>query len=158
MDLVGPCWVFWFRTHMNSTCTWWVNRGSPPVFILCIRALSNFRYLAQLHLIDDHSLSDISDALALFHQHKQAILNAGARVRAENNPLDHFFIPRLELLIMIQMPADLQCVLAVVGVLRGNLDHIDMGTLRGIHRPLNRGPRPAGTCDNTVEKRQLFNL
>ena len=67
-------------------------------FVLCIRALSDFRYLAQSHSIDGHTLKDISDALALFHQYKQAILDAGARVGTGKNPLDHFFIPKLELL------------------------------------------------------------
>ena len=70
----------------------------PKEFVLCIRALSDFRYLAQSHSIDDHTLSDISDALALFHQHKQAILNASARVGMGSNPLNHFFIPKIELL------------------------------------------------------------
>ena len=70
----------------------------PKEFVLCIRALSDFQYLAQSHSINNHTLSDISDALALFHRYKQAILDAGARVRTGNNPLDHFFIPKLELL------------------------------------------------------------
>ena len=67
-------------------------------FTLCIRALADFRYLAQSRSIDSHTISEISNALALFHKHKQAILDAGARVGTSNNPLDHFFIPKLELL------------------------------------------------------------
>lgn len=67
-------------------------------FTLCIRALSDFRYLAQSRSIDDRTLSNISNALALFHQNKQTILDAGARVGTGNKPLDHFFIPKLELL------------------------------------------------------------
>ena len=55
------------------------------------------------------------------------------------------------------MSADMRSVLAVVGVLGGNLDRIDMGTLCGIHRPLNRGPRPADACDDTVEELDFWN-
>jgi hypothetical protein len=72
--------------------------AAPKEFILCIRALSDFRYLAQSHLIDDRTLAEISNALATFHKHKKAILDAKARVGKGNKPLNHFFIPKLELL------------------------------------------------------------
>jgi hypothetical protein len=67
-------------------------------FMLCIRALSDFRYLAQSRSIDTYTLAEISNALDIFHQNKHAILAAGARVGTGNTPLDHFFIPKLELL------------------------------------------------------------
>ena len=70
----------------------------PKEFVICIRALSDFRYLAQSRLIDNRTLTEISNALALFHKHKQAILDAGARVGKRNKKIDHFFIPKLELL------------------------------------------------------------
>jgi hypothetical protein len=70
----------------------------PKEFIQCIRALADFRYLAQSLSIDDHTLTKISGALDLFHQNKHAILNAGARVGKGSKPLGHFFIPKLELL------------------------------------------------------------
>ena len=69
----------------------------PKEFVLCIRALSDFRYLAQSRSISSHTLTEISNSLALFHQNKQAILDAGARVGKGNHPLKHFFIPKLEL-------------------------------------------------------------
>jgi len=53
---------------------------APKEFVLCIRALSNFRYLAQSHSISSHTLTEISNALTLFHQNKQAILDAKARI------------------------------------------------------------------------------
>ena len=68
----------------------------PKEFVLCIRALSDFRYLAQSHSIDNCTLDMLSNALDLFHQNKRAILDAGARVGKGNKPLDHFFIPKLE--------------------------------------------------------------
>ena len=67
-------------------------------FLLCIRALADFRYLAQSHSIDDRTLTEIYNALTLFHKNKQAILDAKARVGKGNKPLNHFFIPKLELL------------------------------------------------------------
>ena len=70
----------------------------PKKFILCIRALCDFRYLAQSRTIDTRTLTEISNALTLFHQNKQAILDAGARVGKGNKQLGHFFIPKLELL------------------------------------------------------------
>ena len=69
----------------------------PPPFLIAIRALLDFRYLAQSPRIDDNVCKRITDALRLFHQHKKAILDAGAR-RGKKQPLDHFEIPKLELL------------------------------------------------------------
>ena len=70
----------------------------PKEFILCIRALSNFRYLGQSHSVDNHTLSEISTALDLFHKNKHTILNARARVGKGSKPINNFFIPKLELL------------------------------------------------------------
>ena len=67
-------------------------------FLLCIWALSNFHYLAQSRSIDNHTLTKISITLSLFHQKKQAILDAGARVGTGNKPINNFFIPKLEFL------------------------------------------------------------
>jgi hypothetical protein len=68
----------------------------PKEFLLCIRALADFRYLAQSRSIDDHTIAEISNALAIFHENKQAILDAGARVGKGNKPINNFFIPKLE--------------------------------------------------------------
>lgn len=70
----------------------------PKNFILCVRALSDFRYLAQSRSISGHTLTQITAALDLFHQNKHAILDAGARVGKSNKPINNFFIPKLELL------------------------------------------------------------
>ena len=69
----------------------------PPPFLIAIRALLDFRYLAQSPRIDDNVCKLITNALGLFHQHKKAILDAGGR-RGKKQPLDHFEIPKLELL------------------------------------------------------------
>jgi hypothetical protein len=69
----------------------------PPRFLVAIRALLDFRYIAQSPAVDENTCGQISSALALFHQHKDAILNAGAR-RGKKAPIDNWQIPKLELL------------------------------------------------------------
>ena len=71
---------------------------APPSFVIAIRALMDFRYLAQSRQLDDNSLSRLSASLELFHQHKQTILDIGARVGKGNKRMDHFQIPKLELM------------------------------------------------------------
>ena len=58
----------------------------------------DFRYLAQSRQLDDNQLTQIAASLHLFYSHKQSILNAGARVGKGNKCLDHFQIPKLELM------------------------------------------------------------
>jgi hypothetical protein len=68
-----------------------------PQFVLVLHALMDFRYLAQSPLLDDRDCERISNALTLFHQNKQAIMDAGA-CRGKNGPILHWEIPKLELL------------------------------------------------------------
>ena len=69
---------------------------APPLFVIAIRALMDFRYLAQSRQLDDNQLAQITTSLQLFHDHKQSILDAGARVGKKNKPMNHFQIPKLE--------------------------------------------------------------
>jgi hypothetical protein len=69
----------------------------PPRFLIAIRALLDFRYLAQSPMINEEICIRISSALLLFHRHKQAILDAGAR-RGKKNEIHNWHIPKLELL------------------------------------------------------------
>ena len=69
---------------------------APPSFIIAIRALMDFRYLAQSRQLTDVQLSRITASLQLFHSHKQTILDIGARVGKGNKRMDHFQIPKLE--------------------------------------------------------------
>lgn len=69
-----------------------VIAGAVPLrFLAAIRAILDFRYLAQMPALDEHALAKLDGALALFHTHKHAILTAGARS-------EHFRIPKLELM------------------------------------------------------------
>ena len=71
---------------------------APPLFVIAIQALMDFRYLAQARQIDDNQLAWITTSLELFHHHKQSILDARARVGKGNKPINHFQIPKLELM------------------------------------------------------------
>ena len=50
----------------------------PPRFLVAIWALLDFHYFAQSPRINEEVCQNIGDALSLFHQHKEAILDAGA--------------------------------------------------------------------------------
>ena len=71
---------------------------APPAFVISIRALMDFRYLAQARQLDDTILPRISASLQLFHDYKQSILDHRGRVGKGNKPMDHFQIPKLELM------------------------------------------------------------
>ena len=69
----------------------------PPKFLAAIRALLDFCYLAQMPHFDDNILGRIEASLRVFHENKPAIISAGGR-QGSNGPLDHWEIPKLELL------------------------------------------------------------
>ncbi|KAF9528315.1 hypothetical protein CPB83DRAFT_767151 [Crepidotus variabilis] len=69
----------------------------PPHFLVAIRALLDFRYLAQSPIIDDGMCRQIDKSLQLFHQYKGAIIDAGAR-RGKKGPIQNWEIPKLEFL------------------------------------------------------------
>lgn len=70
----------------------------PRSFLIAVRALMDFRYMAQAPQISDAECNRIQQSLALFHEHKQAILDAGARRGKKNRPIDNWHIPKLEIL------------------------------------------------------------
>jgi hypothetical protein len=63
-----------------------------------IRALLDFRYLAQAPAINDEHCNKISAALKEFHDHKHAILEAHAHVGKGNKLIDNWHIPKLKLM------------------------------------------------------------
>jgi hypothetical protein len=67
----------------------------PPKFLIAIRALLDFRYLAQSRVISEETCFSIDRSLKEFHSHKQAILDAGAR-RGQKSTIDNWYIPKLE--------------------------------------------------------------
>ncbi|KAH7904468.1 hypothetical protein BJ138DRAFT_1119390 [Hygrophoropsis aurantiaca] len=70
---------------------------APRDVVIAIRALIEFRYIAQAPEIDDDDCNKILAALQVFHDHKAAIIKAGGR-RGAKNLIDHWYIPKLELL------------------------------------------------------------
>lgn len=69
----------------------------PKEFLVAIRALTDFRYLAQAPSFTDESIKKVACALEEFHNHKDAILRAKART-GKNGPISSWEIPKLELL------------------------------------------------------------
>lgn len=70
----------------------------PKDFLIAVRALMDFRYLAQATEADDNLCLKIDESLLEFHDHKDAILKAGARTGAGGQPIDNWYIPKLEFL------------------------------------------------------------
>ncbi|KAF8449442.1 hypothetical protein L210DRAFT_3641032 [Boletus edulis BED1] len=71
----------------------------PTGAVIAIRALMDFRYLAQAHVLTSSTRDKIKDALAKFHEHKSTITDEGLRRGAKSGAaLDHWQIPKLELM------------------------------------------------------------
>jgi hypothetical protein len=62
-----------------------------------LRAITEFIFQAQNLFLYDETLHSLSEALREFHYYKDSILASGGR-RGKNGPLDHFQIPKLELM------------------------------------------------------------
>jgi hypothetical protein len=71
--------------------------GISRDFLNALSGMNDFRYEGQAPEMDEHDLSKMDAALGAFHKHKQAILDSGVR-KGKNGPLDHWHIPKLELL------------------------------------------------------------
>ena len=67
-------------------------------FVIAIRSMMDFRYLAQAPEVDDIMCDKIDAALLEFHNHKSAIMNAKVRVGKGNRPIENWYIPKLELM------------------------------------------------------------
>ncbi|KAH7916878.1 hypothetical protein BV22DRAFT_971172, partial [Leucogyrophana mollusca] len=69
----------------------------PPKFLTAIRALVDFRYLAQAPRFNDNTLERVDAALKDFHDNKAAIIQAKGRM-GKRGPINNWEIPKLELL------------------------------------------------------------
>ncbi|KAH8987547.1 hypothetical protein EDB86DRAFT_3065710 [Lactarius hatsudake] len=69
----------------------------PPHFLCAIRALVDFIYQVQSPLLTESAIVKFVDALQKFHDEKEAIIAAGVRMGSKG-PIDHFNIPKLEIL------------------------------------------------------------
>ena len=68
----------------------------PKRFLIVVRALTDFRYLSQAPEISNEMCIKIQDALAEFHEHKDAIISAGGRTGKKRNVINNWYIPKLE--------------------------------------------------------------
>ena len=67
-------------------------------FVIAIRSMMDFRYLAQAPEVDSSMCDKIDAALLEFHNHKSAITDARVRVGKRNRPIENWYIPKLELM------------------------------------------------------------
>ncbi|KAG2046197.1 hypothetical protein BDR06DRAFT_985667 [Suillus hirtellus] len=87
----------WEHQDLQRTLVPSIAGVAPPQFIHAICALINFIYKAQNPVYTDTSVDSMVASLKEFHDHKQAILDAGAR-RGTKGTINNFLIPKLELL------------------------------------------------------------
>jgi hypothetical protein len=69
----------------------------PKDFLISIRSLLDFRYLAQAPQISDQTCTEIDLALRKFHDYKDTIISSGARI-GKRGVINNWYIPKLELL------------------------------------------------------------
>ncbi|KAJ7036721.1 hypothetical protein C8F04DRAFT_1336137, partial [Mycena alexandri] len=72
-------------------------RGVTKGFLTAITSLVDFFYHGQAPEISEDILREMDVCLGRFHDHKQAILDAGAR-RGKKGPIENWHIPKLEFL------------------------------------------------------------
>jgi hypothetical protein len=72
--------------------------GAVPDDVACaLCAITEFIFQAQNLFLYDETLHSLTEALREFHHYKLSIITAGGR-RGKNGPLNHFQIPKLELM------------------------------------------------------------
>ena len=69
----------------------------PPRFLCAVHALVDFIYQAQSPMYTDASIEAMESLLREFHDHKDAIIEAGARKTKAAGAKTDFYIPKLEL-------------------------------------------------------------
>ena len=68
----------------------------PKDFLIAVRSLMDFRYVAQAREIDTEACDKIQMALDTFHKYKKSIINAGGRRGEKGNIITNWYIPKLE--------------------------------------------------------------
>lgn len=75
-----------------------IAEAAPAGMVQAVRSLLEFRYLSQAPVINDDECRKISAALQEFHNHKESITRAGARRGEKGNIIEHWNIPKLEVM------------------------------------------------------------
>ena len=73
-----------------------VAGGIPQEALVAVRALADFRYRSQAPKITESDIAKLTASLEEFHDHKDALIEAGAR-----GSLDHWKIPKLEMMLSV---------------------------------------------------------
>lgn len=116
----------------------------PQDFVIAIRSLMDFRYLSQSTILDDDGCSLISASLAEFHHHKAAILAAGARVGKGNQPIDNWYIPKLELMQSVE--PSIRCVGTAIQWSADLTEHAHITEVKTPARSTNNQSHDAQIC------------
>ncbi|KIM66385.1 hypothetical protein SCLCIDRAFT_110592 [Scleroderma citrinum Foug A] len=87
------------REHHNiqRTLVAMISGRVPPCFLRAIHALIDFIYQAQSPMHTESSIQEMESSLREFHDHKDAIIAAGARRTKAAGAKSDFNIPKLEL-------------------------------------------------------------
>ena len=75
-----------------------ITGGVPKHFPIALCALADFHYLTQAPQITEEICGRIDAVLAKFHEHKDAVISAGAQKGWGNKVIDLWYIPKLEFL------------------------------------------------------------
>ena len=70
----------------------------PSQFLIAVRSLMDFHYLAQSKVISEKTCSEIEGALLRFHSYKDIIIKEGAQCGKKGKPIENWHIPKLEFL------------------------------------------------------------
>jgi hypothetical protein len=127
-------------------------------FVIAIRALMDFRYLAQRKSLTDGHLATLTASLKEFHDHKQAVLNARVRLGSKNNPINDFYIPKLEM--MQSLTSSIQLLGAAIQWSTDVTEHCNITLIKDPARSGNNKDYDVQICRHLDrdEKIRLFDL
>ena len=120
------------REHRNFQCylVGAIAGGAPKEFIITIRALMDFCYLGQTPVANKLINEKMEDALSLFHQHKDPIIDLGACQGKGGRVIDNWHIPKLEIMQSVVPNIRVNGV-----VMQWNTDHTECAHITEIKNP-----------------------
>ena len=86
----------WLHREVQRYIVGVVAGGIPQEALAAVRALADFRYRSQAPRLTDADIAKIIASLQEFHDHKPALMEAGAQ-----GSLDHWKIPKLEMMLCV---------------------------------------------------------
>ena len=86
----------WEHRDMQHYIILLIAGAVPKDFLIAVRSLMDFWYLAQAQAIDNDACGRIQAALSQFHIHKESIIQSGGRLGKKNHVINNWYIPKLE--------------------------------------------------------------